>query len=73
MPFTHVFPTEIIPVHTVGSVLSIQVTVAMSAHVFQYMSMYVKVYEAFPVNVYVHELVIVTHVLLNHVIVAMTS
>ena len=53
--------------------LSIQVTVAVSAQVFQYASVNVKSYVPFPVNVYVHELVIVTQVLLNHVIVAMTS
>ena len=53
--------------------LSIQVTVAVSAQVFQYASVNVKSYVQFPVNVYVHELVIVTHVLLNHVMVAMTS
>ena len=53
--------------------LSIQVTVAVSNQVFQYASVNVKSYVQLPVNVYVHELVIVTHVLLNHVIVATTS
>ena len=53
--------------------LSIQVTVAVSAQVFQYASVKVNSYVQLPVNVYVQELVIVTHVLLYHVIVATTS
>ena len=50
--------------------LSIQVTVAVSAQVFQYASVNVKSYVQFPVNVY--QVTSTTHVLLN-VIEAITS
>jgi len=56
-----------------GAVLSIHDTIAVALPVLPYVSVNVNSYVQLPVNIYVHELVIVTHVLLNHVIVAVTS